>query len=256
MSTYKTKNIWIIGASSGIGAALAKNLSSRGATLILSARSEDKLKELANNLDGNHHVRPLDVTDEENFLKIANDLKSELGHLDSAILLAGTYEPTLVQNIKLKDAKKIIDVNLYGAFTFLNAIVPIMKDQKYGQIALTGSVAGYRGLPKGQPYSSTKAAIQNLAESLRSEEKEIDVRLISPGFVETPMTDKNNFEMPMVISPEKAADYIAEGLLSNSYEIHFPKKFTLMMKFLKIIPNCLYFILSRKMMDDISKREK
>jgi len=253
MNNYKKKNIWLIGASSGIGASLARNLSNQGATLILSARSEDKLNALKEELGAHHHVMPLDITDADKLEKTAQSLKSKLGHIDSAILLAGSYEPTLVSNIKLKDAQKIVDINLIGAFNFLNAIVPIMKFQKYGQIVLTSSVAGYRGLPKGQPYSATKAAIKSLAESLRAEEKTLDVRLISPGFVETPMTDKNDFDMPMVIKPEKAADHIAKGLLSNSYEIHFPKTFTYVVKFLSIIPNWLYFIIAGKMMDEITK---
>lgn len=256
MGEFSKKNVWIIGASTGIGAALAKKLSENGATVILSARSEDKLKSLANEIEGKTHVFPFDVTERDTFITTAKKIKKEYGHIDSAILLAGMYDPTLIANINNDSAQKIINVNLMGAFNFIEAILPIIKFQKYGQIILTGSVAGYRGLPKGQPYSATKAAIINLAESLRAEEKEVDVRLICPGFVETPMTDKNDFEMPMVITPKQAANSIYKGMISNSFEIHFPKKFTLIMKCLKIMPNALYLWIGRKMMAGIEKREK
>ena len=133
-------------------------------------------------------------------------------------------------------------------------MIPLLKKQNGGQLAFTGSVAGYKGLPKGQPYSATKAAIMNFTESLYVEEPGIDVRLISPGFVETPMTDMNDFEMPMVIKPDEAAKALAEGLLSNSYEIHFPKKFTFIMKFLRLLPHWLYFKITKKMMKEIENR--
>ncbi len=254
MESLKKKNIWIIGASSGIGAALAKKLSQNGATVILSARSEEKLEELSQEIEGKSYVFPLDITNHDELCKITKKIKHDHGHIDSAVLLAGMYEPSLVSKIKIEDARKIVDVNIMGAFNFINCILPILKYQKYGQIILTGSVAGYRGLPKGQPYSSTKAAIANLAESLRTEESEIDIRLLSPGFVETPMTEKNDFEMPMVISPEEAADSIYKGMIANDFEIHFPKKFTFIMKFIHIMPNWLYIILGRKMKEAIDKK--
>lgn len=254
MGTLKKKNIWIIGASSGIGAALAKKLSQNGATVILSARSKDKLESLSKEIEGKSYVFPLDITNHDELCKISQKIKQDCGHIDSAILLAGMYEPSLVSKIKIETAKKIVDVNIMGAFNFVNCVLPIFKYQKYGQLILTGSVAGYRGLPKGQPYSATKAAIANLAESLRTEESEVDVRLLSPGFVETPMTAKNDFEMPMVISPKEAAECIYKGMLTNDFEIHFPKKFTFIMKIIHIMPNWLYIILGRKMKQVIDKK--
>ncbi len=254
MGNLKKKNVWIIGASSGIGAALAKKLSQNGATVILSARSEEKLHNLSNEIQGKSYVFPLDITNHDELCKIAQKIKHDYGHIDSAILLAGMYQPSLISDIKTEDTRKIIDINLMGAFNFIECILPILKYQKYGQIILTGSVAGYRGLPKGQPYSATKAAITNLAESLRIEEPEIDVRLLSPGFVNTPMTEKNDFDMPMVITPEEAADDIYKGMLSNSFEIHFPKKFTFIMKLIHIMPNWLYLILGSRMKKAIDKR--
>lgn len=255
MKTLKDKNIWIIGASSGIGEALARTLSKDCANVVISARSEDKLKELAEEIGERAIPKVLDVTDLNSFEEIADELHEELRRIDSVILLAGIYDPKLLAEMDIKKAHAIVDVNLKGAFNTIHVILPLLKKQGYGQLALTGSVAGYRGLPKGQPYSATKAAIANLAESLKIEEPDLDIRLISPGFVETPMTDKNDFEMPMVIKSEQAAESIKKGILSNSFEIHFPKKFTFIMKFLRILPHFLYLMIGKKMMDEITKKQ-
>lgn len=138
-------------------------------------------------------------------------------------------------------------MNLLGAFTLIDSVLPILKQQRSGQLALCGSVAGYNGLPGGQPYSATKAAVINLAESLKAENPQLDIKVINPGFVKTPLTDKNSFQMPMMVSPEYAAQAIAEGLLKRGFEIHFPKKFTLLMKLLRILPRGLYFFLVSKL---------
>ena len=256
MKSFQNKNIWIIGASSGIGAALAQNLAKQGARIILSARREDELNDVASTMEGNPIVLTADVTDHKDLTKKAKKLKKDLGTLDSIILLAGMYDPSLVKDMNLEKAHQTIDVNLKGTLNLIHAVLPILKAQKYGQLALTASVAGYRGLPKGQPYSATKAAMINLTESLRAEEKELDIRLISPGFVKTPMTAKNDFDMPMAIEPDAAANHIAKGLISNSFEIHFPKAFSLIIKTLRIIPNWLYFIIAGKMMNEITKKNQ
>ncbi|MEM8833789.1 MAG: SDR family NAD(P)-dependent oxidoreductase [Pseudomonadota bacterium] len=256
MKNYEGKKIWLIGASSGIGKALARKLAHRGATLVLSARSENELKEIARLIEGDHHVVPLDVSDAKAVEKATKEAHKALGEFDSVIMMAAIYEPNLLRDVKTDDIAKTTNVNLNGTLYLLQNLLPIMRDQGKGQIALTGSVAGYRGLPKGQPYSATKAAIQNIAESLRAEEKELDIRLISPGFVKTPMTDKNDFDMPMAIEPDEAARHIADGLLSKSYEIHFPKTFTYILKTLKIIPNWLYFIVAEQMVKKMEKDKK
>ena len=121
------------------------------------------------------------------------------------------------------------------------ASLPILRSQGYGQLVLCGSVAGYRGLPNGQPYSATKAALINLAESLRAEERVLDIKVINPGFVRTALTDKNTFKMPMRIEPEEAARIIAEKLQTNCFEIHFPKRFTFFAKLIALLPAWLYF---------------
>ena len=238
---YDNKIIWIIGTSSGIGESLSKELASRGAIICLSARRAQELEKLKRSLSGaEHEIFPLDVCDAETVIKTANNIHAHYGRIDSIIFLAAAYKPMRIETLNISDVRQIIETNVLGAFYVLNAVIPLLKSQSYGQIALCGSVAGYIGLPGGQPYSATKAAIINLAESLRAElPQTIDVKVINPGFVKTGLTAKNNFEMPMMITPEKAAMFIADGLLKKNFEIHFPKKFTFFMKLIQFLPYCL-----------------
>jgi short-subunit dehydrogenase len=244
LEPLKGKHIWIIGASSGIGRALAIEMAHQGAILSLSARNLEALQDLQKTIGAGHSLYPLDVTDHTKLKNAANAQP----RIDSVIFMAGVYEPCSVFESDINATQNIININLMGAFNTIHAVLPIMRAQKSGQIALCGSVAGYRGLPNGQPYSATKAAIINLAETLRLEEKQngIDVRLISPGFVNTPLTQKNKFAMPMMIEPEQAAKAIIQGLLGQSFDIHFPKKFTCIMKMLHLLPDWLYFKIASK----------
>ncbi len=245
MGAYTGKNIWIIGASSGIGHALAVELSTQGAELILSARSKDKLNALNKELGGQHKIIPFDVGDPSACTEAVNKIEK----LDSVIFLAALYAPHSKERKPRDFVHKMINVNLGGTFNIVEATLPIFEKQGYGQIVLCGSVAGYRGLPYGQPYCATKAAVINYAESLKVEleDQNIDVKIINPGFVRTPLTDKNDFPMPMMIEPEDAAKAIAKDLQTKKFEIHFPKKFTWIMKLLGILPSPLYFLISRKM---------
>lgn len=237
-NNYKEQVVWIVGASSGIGSALAHELSSRGAVLALSARRKDELEVLKLKLGDRHKVFALDITDAETTLRTAQAIRAVFGGIDRIIFLAAAYMPMKIDSLDIAVTKGIVEVNLGGAFNLVRAVLPILKSQKNkGQLVLCGSVAGYIGLPGGQPYSATKAAIINLAESLYTECKGVvDVKLISPGFVRTPLTDKNDFKMPMMIEPEQAAMEIADGLLSKRFEIHFPRKFTGIIKFLRLLP--------------------
>jgi len=196
----------------------------------------------------------LDVTDVKTTLRTAQAIRAAFGRIDRIVFLAAAYAPMKVDSLDMTVTKGVVDVNLGGAFNLVHAVLPILKSQKSrGQLALCGSVAGYIGLPGGQPYSATKAAIINLAESLHAESKSlIDVKLISPGFVRTPLTDKNDFEMPMMIAPEQAAKEIADGLLTRRFEIHFPRKFTTFLKILRLLPYSLSLRLTR----NINSREK
>ena len=250
MKNVKGKYIWILGASSGIGAALAKELADRGAILALSARREEKLEELAKTLAGeNHIIAPLDVSDPASIKAAQDHILAQAPHIDSAIFMAAIYSPHDGEKKTLSFIHDILDVNLGGAFNLVDCLQEQFEKQGYGQLVLCASVAGYRGLPGGQPYCATKAALINLGESLRIElePKNIDVKIICPGFVKTPLTHKNDFSMPMIIEADEAARAIAKGLISRSFEIHFPKKFTLIMKVLRILPNVVYVGIARKM---------
>ncbi len=245
--SFKGDIVWIIGASSGIGRALAVEIAAGGAILALSARRKEELEVLRAELGQQHMIYPLDVTDSDLTLRTAQAIRAGLGRIDRVIFMSAGYTPMRLNALDMQVVRHMIDVNLFGALGVVNAVMPIMKEQKSGQIALCGSVAGYVGLPGGQPYSATKAAIINLAETLRAEcPKRIDVKLISPGFVRTPLTDKNDFSMPMIITPEAAARAIAGGLQSKAFEIHFPKKFTFLLKLLRLLPYGLSLPLIRK----------
>ena len=238
----ESKNIWIIGASSGIGEALAKQLSSSGNKVFISARSADKLEIISKETRAIAYA--LDVTNFDEIKAAAQ----KIGKINSVIFMAGVYTPMSFENMQIAEANQIIDVNFKGALNTVLAVLPILKAQGFGQIALCGSVAGYIGLPNGQPYSATKAAIINLAESLRAEVPSfIDIKLISPGFVKTKLTDKNSFDMPAIITPEKAAQEIIKGLNNKGFEIHFPKKFTYFMKLMRLLPYFVYLRISKKL---------
>ncbi|MCB1330718.1 MAG: SDR family NAD(P)-dependent oxidoreductase [Maritimibacter sp.] len=233
-ATRDRETIWIIGASDGIGAALARAYARRGARLVLSARSEGRLETLADSLGSDHVVLPLDVADRESVERAA-DRVALLGPIDRVITLAAIYDPGKVTEIDPDTAARIVQVNLTGSLYVAQAAVPVLRPG--GQLVLTGSVAGYVGLPQGQIYSATKAGVINLAESLRAELKgRIDVRLVSPGFVDTRLTGKNDFTMPAMLQPDEAAAAIVAGLDRKAFEIHFPRRLTLALKLLRALP--------------------
>lgn len=231
-----------------MGLELAKQLAAKGANLILSARRESELLNIHKQLGGKHKVYQLDVSELLQVQEVCRKISSLNIRLDRVIFMPALYKPASIANMDLEFMSKMVDVNLKGAIYITKLVLPIFEKQKSGQIALCGSVAGYTGLPNGQPYSATKAAIINFAESLYAEVPEyIDVKLISPGFVKTPMTNKNTFTMPMIITPEEAALHIIKGLNKKAFEIHFPRKFTIFLKLLSILPYEIKLFLTGKM---------
>ena len=237
--SFSGEHIWVIGASSGIGEALARLLADQGATLILSARRTEELEQLRQDLGDHHHAYPLDVSDNQRVVETASAIVDAVGKIDRVIFMAAIYKPGDM-DITPEFAKQMIDVNVMGALYVTYAMLPIFDQQQSGQLALCSSVAAYTGLPGGQPYCASKAAVMNFAESLAVETPDyVDVKLISPGFVRTRITAKNQFHMPFLIEPEQAAQAIAKGLKRRSFEIHFPKRFTLMVKFLRLLPYAL-----------------
>ena len=254
MNDFRNKTVWIVGASSGIGAALAADLDRRGANLVLTARRGDELAALNRKLGERHRVMAADVVDDCALAEAAQ----VIGPIDCAVFLAAVYTPTMLEDMDIGAARQTVEVNVMGALNFIHAVYAPMRAQKRGQIALCGSVAGYCGLPAGQPYGATKAAIINLAESLRVEAAVhgIDVRVINPGFVRTPLTAKNTFEMPMMMEPEDAAKALADGLLGKSFEIKFPVRFTRLVRLLSRLPYPLFFKITAGMVEKRAKARR
>ena len=234
LSSVRRERIWIIGASDGIGAALASAWAGPGIELILSARSKERLDTLANHLGADNKVLPLDVSDKAQLETAANSILAD-GPLDRIVNLAALYDPGMVADLDPEMAARIVSVNLTGSFHVAQVAKRLLRPR--GQLVLCGSVAGYIGLPVGQIYSASKAGVINLAESLRTEwAGQIDVRLISPGFVDTRLTRKNDFVMPALTTPQYAARAIIAGLEGRRFEIHFPRRLTCSLKLLRALP--------------------
>ncbi len=248
------KVIWITGASSGIGKALALKFAENDWIVAASARRENLLKELQN-INHNIYPYPLDVTDIEECKLTAKNIINKLNGIDICVFGTGMHDPKSEKRFNLDKIKEIMEVNYFGTMNSINSIYDYFSEKKNGQISIVSSVAGYRGLPAAGAYCASKAALTSYAESLNFDMKMKNVRvsLISPGFIKTPMTDQNDFPMPMIKSPEFAANEIYKGLTAKKgFEIHFPKGFTYFLKFLQILPNGLYFKLVSKGMKKIN----
>ena len=248
------KTIWITGASSGIGKALAIKFANEGWKVAASARRENLLKELSDK-HPNIESFPLDVTDSNKCNSVFKDVIKKFENIEICIFGTGMHDPKSERQFNLEKIKKIMEVNFFGTMNSINSIYDYYKEKKGGQISIISSVAGYRGLPVAGAYCASKSALTSFTESLYFEmkKKNIRVTLINPGFIKTPMTDQNDFPMPMIKSPEFAAEQIYIGLLKKKgFEIHFPKSFTFLMKILKILPNNIYFKLVGKGMKKIN----
>lgn len=249
MTQFKGKKVWLIGASEGIGAALATGLASAGARVAISARNQTKLEEILAELGGNGHIAlPLNVRNYETVKKAWEMLLNKWNGIDIVIYNAGAYQPMGAQQFNLEEIETMLDVNLSGAFRALSFVLPYFIKQNSGHIAMIGSVAGYNGLPNAIGYGASKAGVIHLAQNLKADlgDTNIKVQLINPGFVDTRLTRKNTFKMPFLITPEKAAGYIICGLASNSFETHFPKRISLILKAFSFLPNPVYFWIMRK----------
>ncbi len=237
------KIIWITGASTGIGKALAIKFANNGWNVAASARREELLKDL-NTINKNIYPYQLDVTNIDNCKSIAESIIKDLGKIDICVFGTGMHDPQSEKKFNLEKIRQIMEVNYFGTMNSINSIYEYFSERKNGQISIISSVAGYRGLPAAGAYCASKSALISFAESLYFDmiRKNVKVSVISPGFIKTPMTDQNDFPMPMIKSAEYAADKIYLGLLKkNRFEIHFPKTFTFLMKIIQILPNWLYF---------------
>ena len=237
------KIIWITGASTGIGKALAIKFANNGWNVAASARREELLKDL-NNTNKNIHPYPLDVTKIDNCKSTAELIIKDLGQIDICVFGTGMHDPQSEKKFNLEKIRQIMEVNYFGTMNSINSIYDYFSEKKKGHISIISSVAGYRGLPAAGAYCASKSALISFAESLYFDmiRKNVKVSVICPGFIKTPMTDQNEFPMPMIKSAEYAADKIYLGILKRSgFEIHFPKTFTFLMKIIQILPNWLYF---------------
>ncbi len=240
--SYK-KVIWITGASTGIGKDLAIKFAENGWNVAASARRENLLKEL-NTINQNIISFPLDVTNPEKCNEVSNNIIKYFGSIDISVFCTGMHDPNSEKKFNLKSIREIMEVNFFGVMNSINSVYSYYSEKKSGKISIISSVAGYRGLPAAGGYCASKSALTSFTESLYFDmkRKNVDVKLISPGFIKTPMTDKNTFFMPFIKSSKFAAEKIYSGLIKqNNFEIHFPKTFTYMMKIIQILPNWLYF---------------
>ena len=243
------KVIWITGGGTGIGKAVAIKFANQGWKVAISGRRENILKEVED-INPNIKSFPLDVNDKGKCFKIMNNIKDEFGDIDICFFSTGTWDPKKEREIDVEQIEKVFKVNFFGTLNCIKSVEDHFRNRKNGIITIVSSIAGYKGLPNSTGYGPSKAALNNLAESLYFDFGRYNVRvcLVSPGFIKTPMTDKNDFKMPFLKTPEYSADKIYNGLINgNKFEIHFPKSLTLKLKFFKIIPDRLYFYLVKKM---------
>jgi short-subunit dehydrogenase len=244
LTDWRGKRVWLIGASTGIGAALARDLSARGAQMVLSARGIGRLGTLVADLQSAIAL-PLDVSDSSAMLLAAQDAARLLGGLDVVIFNAGTYQPLRAWELSPAAIRATLDVNLLGVMDGVAAVLPGMLEAGQGHLVIVGSVAGYRGLSKAAVYGPSKAALINFAESIYMDlaPRNIGVTIVNPGFVATPLTAQNDFKMPALISAEEAAREILAGLARGRFEIHFPRRFSYFLKLLRLLPARAYFAL-------------
>jgi len=237
------QRIWVIGASSGIGAALSRRLVELGARVAVSSRNGAALAAL-----GACHVEVVDITDRAALGHAFDAVRAALAEIDLVVVSAGTHQPMHAWELDAEAAEALVQVNLIGVINVVALLAPYFVERGCGGIALIGSVAGYGGLPTALVYGATKAALINFAQTLHLDlaPRGVAVYLINPGFVSTPLTARNPFQMPALISAEAAARAIVAGITAGRFEIHFPRRFTWVMKVNLEPPYRLYFALIRR----------
>ncbi|MBD9573505.1 SDR family NAD(P)-dependent oxidoreductase [Ensifer adhaerens] len=248
--TDRRKVAWVTGASSGIGKSLALRLALDGWTVAVSARNSVELDTLARSLENKIHSFPLDVTDREAAENTVRDIEMRLGPISLAVFGAGTYRRDSLSTFDAAAIGEMVGLNIMGTVNCLQAIMPAMTTRRSGRIAVMASVAGYTGLPGAAGYGATKAALINMCEALypELERQGVQMTIINPGFVDTPLTRQNDFPMPFLISSESAAEYIMRGLERGKFEIAFPWRMKVVLKLLKALPPSLRFALTRRML--------
>ncbi|SEK54062.1 SDR family NAD(P)-dependent oxidoreductase [Jannaschia helgolandensis] len=239
MREWSGKRYWLIGASEGLGAALAETLSRAGAEVILSARSEDKLKTLADRLPGKSRVIVCDVSDRTSVEAAA----AEAGHIDGLVFLAGVYWPQKAQEWNPEQVEAMCDVNFTGAARAVGAVIGDMVARDAGHIVLTGSLSGFRGLPGATGYGASKAGVMWLAEGMHADLRKtgVTVQVANPGFIKTRLTEKNDFDMPFLMEPEDAARQMFELMCTDDFKKSFPTVFSWLFRGGQFLPDWLWY---------------
>lgn len=238
MTAFAGRTYWLIGASEGLGRALARQLSAEGARLVLSARNEERLKSLAEELP-DARALPMDVTN----LVSVRAAAVAAGQVDGLIYNAGAYDPMRATEWDNTAALRMADVNFTGALRVLGEVVPRFVRAGQGDITLIGSLAGYRGLPAAIGYGASKAALVSLAETMRFDLKGtgVTVRIVNPGFIRTRLTEKNAFRMPMLMTPEDAAARVVRAMRRRRFRTDFPAPFSWAIRALDYLPDFIVY---------------
>ncbi len=239
MRSFEGKRYWLIGASEGLGAALAQSLSASGAELVISARSQDRLKTVAQSLPRAASAVPIDVTNDDSVDKAV----TAVGEVDGVVFLAAQYWPMSATKWHHQQAIDMVEVNFIGCLRVLGKVVPRMISRDVGHLVLCGSLAGFRGLPGAIGYGASKAALMSLAETMRADlaNTSVVVQLVNPGFIRTRLTDKNAFRMPFMMSPEVAAESVLQHMRGDSFQRSFPRVFSWVFRGSQLMPDWLYF---------------
>jgi NAD(P)-dependent dehydrogenase (short-subunit alcohol dehydrogenase family) len=248
LADWTGRRVWLIGASSGIGEALARRLMAQGAWLALSARSAGKLAELSG-LSPDALALPLDVSEPDALAAAAATLAARWGGIDVVLFVAARYQAVRAWELDPADIDATLNTNVASVMKGCAAVLPGMLAAQSGSIVILSSVAGYRGLPKAIIYGATKAALINFAETLYMDVRPrgLGVHLVCPGFVETPLTAQNDFTMPALISADEAAAHILRGIAQGDFHIHFPRRFTRWLLLLRLLPYRMYFAAVRRL---------
>ncbi len=248
MESQQKRLAWITGGGTGIGRALAQSLAADGWQVVVSGRRQGPLDETAALNASNIHPWPLDVSDLAAVRKAVPAIEAQHGPIGLAVLNAGMYSAIKLDTFKAETFADHMQVNYQGVVNCMDPLIPAMRGRKQGHLVLVASVAGYRGLPLASAYGPTKAALINLAESLKYmlEKEGIRISVCNPGFVETPLTENNKFPMPFLMQVDDAALAMKRGICTGKFEIAFPTRFVLLLKFFRCLPYSLYFPIIKK----------
>ncbi|MCA3452663.1 MAG: SDR family NAD(P)-dependent oxidoreductase [Rhodobacter sp.] len=239
MRDFRGKRYWLVGASEGLGRALAERLSAAGAEVILSARSADRLAEVAATLAGPSMTLPVDVADTASVRKAAD----AAGQIDGVVFLAGLYWPMAAQGWNADQVETMCDVNFTGCARVIGAALPAMVARGTGHVVITGSLSGFRGLPGAIGYGASKAGVMALAESMQADLRGsgIVVQVANPGFIRTRLTDKNSFTMPFLMEPAEAADHMFRHMQTDRFKVSFPTVFSWLFRLSQFLPDWAYY---------------